>query len=237
MDQNQTVDNDLQKAIDDITNNTNIDPVFSDPVAAPSSVPEGDTGELDEPVGPFASEPVAPAPVQDTGGFIAEPVPPQINNFGGAALDASGFTGDSLPDATQIPGAVVPPAPVPPQPIMDPSQPVPVPMPEPQDAAVLGSPEMSSQLPAQPVMAPEAASSVPDSGVQQIKTAALRDLIPLVDRLNLTPSQRFNVCRGIIENLKDYSVTEQAYRAASEITDDTERAEALLYIIETIDKM
>ena len=66
MDQNQpSVDNDLQKAIDDITNTTNIDPVFSDPVAAPSSVPEGDTGELGEPVGPFPEpklEVVAPAP-------------------------------------------------------------------------------------------------------------------------------------------------------------------------------
>ena len=65
MDQNQTVDNDLQKAIDDITNTTNTDPVFSDPVAAPSSVPEGDTGELGEPVGPFPEpkvEMVAPAP-------------------------------------------------------------------------------------------------------------------------------------------------------------------------------
>ena len=47
MDQNQpSVDNDLQKAIDDITNTTNIDPVFSDPVAAPSSVPDGATGDL-----------------------------------------------------------------------------------------------------------------------------------------------------------------------------------------------
>ena len=54
MDQTQTtnpadsttasVDNDLQKAIDDIANTTSVDPVFSDPVAAPSSVPEGDTG-------------------------------------------------------------------------------------------------------------------------------------------------------------------------------------------------
>ena len=67
MDQNQTVDNDLQKAIDDITNNTNIDPVFSDPVAAPSSIPEDDTGELSEPVGPFA----APAP--DLSAFVPEP--------------------------------------------------------------------------------------------------------------------------------------------------------------------
>ena len=61
----QSVDNDLQKAIDDITNTTNVDPVFSDPVAAPSSIPEGDTGELGEPVGPFPDpkvEMVAPAP-------------------------------------------------------------------------------------------------------------------------------------------------------------------------------
>lgn len=33
MDQNQTVDNDLQKAIDDITNTTNTDPVF--PILSP----------------------------------------------------------------------------------------------------------------------------------------------------------------------------------------------------------
>ena len=65
MNQNTTVDNDLQKAIDDITNNANADPVFSDPVAAPSSVPEGDDGALAEPVGPFPEpkvEMVPPAP-------------------------------------------------------------------------------------------------------------------------------------------------------------------------------
>ena len=71
MDQNQTVDNDLQKAIDDITNKTNVDPVFSDPVAAPSSVPEGDTGELDESVGPFPEPPkidvMPPAPAPEIG--------------------------------------------------------------------------------------------------------------------------------------------------------------------------
>ena len=62
MDQNQTVDNDLQKAIDDITNTTNTDPVFSDPVAAPSSIPEGDTGELSAPVGPFPDDPQVEIP-------------------------------------------------------------------------------------------------------------------------------------------------------------------------------
>ena len=87
MDQNQTVDNDLQKAIDDITNTTSADPVFSDPVAAPSSVPEGDTGELSEPVGPFPEPeeepkiemvPPAPEPIDITISDIELPVPPVV---------------------------------------------------------------------------------------------------------------------------------------------------------------
>ncbi len=77
---NQNVDNDLQKAIDNITNSTSIDPVFSDPIAAPSSMPEGDNGELGEPVGPFpepkpiiaSPEPITPLEPTNT---------PQINNF------------------------------------------------------------------------------------------------------------------------------------------------------------
>jgi hypothetical protein len=72
---------------------------------------------------------------------------------------------------------------------------------------------------------------------RQVKEAALRDLIPLLDRLNMTPSQKFNICRNIFEDLRDYTVLEQAYRAATEITNETERAEALLYLVESIDKM
>lgn len=198
MDQNQTVDNDLQKAIDDITNTTNVDPVFSDPVAAPSSVPEGDTGELDEPVGPFPEpkvEMVTPGP---------EPIAP--------------FEPIDIPDLS---------APAPTAPSMPP-------MPEPT---------------VQPAPAPEPTSSVAPTtfsttapapaglNTHQVKEAALRDLIPLLDHINMTPSQKFNICRSIFEDLRDYTVLEQAYRAASEIPDETERAEALLYLVESIDKM
>ena len=74
MDQNQNIDSDLQKAIDDITKTTSVDPVFSDPVAAPSSIPEGDTGELGVAVGPFpAPEPIIPEPMA-----MPEPVVPEV---------------------------------------------------------------------------------------------------------------------------------------------------------------
>lgn len=204
MDQNQTVDNDLQKAIDDITNTTNTDPVFSDPVAAPSSVPEGDTGELGEPVGPFPEpkvEMVAPAP---------EPIAP--------------FEPIDIPELN-VPA---------PEPAAMP------PMPQPAPEPVTLAPAAPEPTLAAPEPAPAHAQSMFNSSnlnTRQVKEAALRDLIPLLDRLNMTPSQKFNICRNIFEDLRDYTVLEQAYRAATEIANETERAEALLYLVESIDKM
>ncbi len=180
MDQNQTVDNDLQKAIDDITNTTSTDPVFSDPVAAPSSIPEGDTGELSEPVGPFPEEPkvemVTPAP---------EPIAPL----------------ESIPDLT-MPTLSPDPAKTPEMPLPDPSTPT------------------DDKL-----------------NTQQIKNAALRDLAPLLDHINMDASQKFNIYCDIFKDLKDYTILEPAYKAAREIADETERAKALLFLVESIDKM
>ena len=204
MDQNQTVDNDLQKAIDDITNTTNTDPVFSDPVAAPSSIPEGDTGELGEPVGPFPEpkvEMVAPAP---------EPIAP--------------FEPIDIPELN-VPA---------PEPAAMP--PMPQPAPEPATLAPAApEPTLAAPEPAPAHTQPMFNSS--NLNTRQVKEAALRDLIPLLDRLNMTPSQKFNICRNIFEDLRDYTVLEQAYRAATEIANETERAEALLYLVESIDKM
>ena len=53
----------------------------------------------------------------------------------------------------------------------------------------------------------------------------------------MTPSQKFNICRNIFEDLHDYAILDQAYHAATEITNEAERAEALLYLVESIDKM
>lgn len=221
MDQNQTVDNDLQKAIDDITNNTNIDPVFSDPVAAPSTVPEDDTGELGDPIGPFA-DPAEEAPI--TPPAPTEPstdtvTPPQPSN--------------STPPTT-----TPPPLPN----VQPPSKPEPVesPVADEQSATVSSSsiyPDFSAPpAPPAPIM-PPMESSPSMLNMRQIKEAALRDLIPLLNHLNMSPSQKFGLYRNIFEDLHDYAILEQAYHAASDISDETERAEALLYLVEAIDKM
>ena len=165
MEQNQTVDNDLQKAIDDITNTTNIDPVFSDPVAAPSSVPEDDTGELGAAVGPFP----APAPKVEALAPAPEPIAPL------QSMDIPELT---MPDL----------------------EPAPAPMPAPD-----------SIMPPAPESAPEP------------------ELPPKPEAGNLNMHQ--------IKDLNDYTVLEPAYKTAKNIADETKRAEALLYLIESIDKM
>ena len=209
MDQNQTVDNDLQKAIDDITNTTNVDPVFSDPVAAPSSVPEGDTGELGEPVGPFPEptvEMVAPAP---------EPIAPL------EAMNIPEINNMAMPPQGAAPVAPAPVAPIAPEVPAAPVAPAPAPTPE-----LPPAPELP--------VAEEAKSSL---NVRQIKEAALRDLIPVLDTLSLSADQKFNLYKNIFEDLRDYSVLEPAYRTAKEMADDAKRAEALLYVIEAIDRI
>lgn len=204
MNQNQTVDDDLQKAIDNITNTTNTDPVFSDPVAAPSSIPEGDTGELAEPVGPFPTPEVemplpAPEPIAPLGPL---PTPEPI-----APLDPV------------MPG---------PLPEMPPAMPAPAPAP-----IVTHTPVVETQTIVEKEFEP-----IPQPlNTSQVKKAALRDLVPLLDRINMDALQKFNIYKDIFDDLKDYTILEPAYRAAREIPDETTRAEALLYLVESIDKM
>ena len=186
MEQNQSVDNDLQKAIDDITNTTSVDPVFSDPVAAPSSVPEGDTGELGEPVGPF------PEPKIE----MVEPAPEPI-----APLESI-----NIPDLNPAPAPEAPAAPEAPTPAPVIEQPTPEPIPQ-------------------------------SLNTSEVKKAALRDLVPLLDRISMDNSEKFKIYKDIFDDLKDYTILEPAYRAAREIPNEVERAEALLYLVQSIDKM
>lgn len=225
---NQAVDNELQKAIDNITNTTNVDPVFSDPVAAPSSVPEGDSGELEEPVGPFPEPVPEPAPAPELAPAPA-PDPAAAPDLSTAGLNAADLP---MPEPAPEAPAVAPEAPA-----SEPLIPEPAPMPE---AAPLTAPEPVAE-PA-PAMAPAptlTSFNQPTTGLSthQIKEAALRDLVPILGHLNMGPAQKFSLYRDIFEQLKDYTVLDAAYQAARDIPNEAERAEALLYLVQSIDKM
>ena len=156
------VDNDLQKAIDDITNTTEADPVFGDAVAAP--VEE----TVSEPTKVSVQETIEDTPMEET-------------------IEEETFV-EEAPEETPTP--------------------------------IIGG----------------GSSSAP-ANMQEIKEAALRDLTPLLEKVDLTPSQRFGFYRNAIDRFGDYSVIEVAYHTATGIQDDRERGEALLYLVDVIDRM
>ena len=115
------------------------------------------------------------------------------------------------------------------------SEPAPAPAPEPTPAP---APEPAPE----PEPVPSVEAPMPDLvpsnlNTSEVKKAALRDLVPLLDKVSMNSSEKFKIYRDIFDDLKDYTVLDPAYHAAREIPDETERANALLYLIKSIDQM
>ncbi len=68
-----------------------------------------------------------------------------------------------------------------------------------------------------------------------LKKAALKDLRPLIDKLNLSDQEKFEIHLLLIRSTDDQSLLEPAYQAAREIEDESERAKALLDVVKEID--
>lgn len=80
-------------------------------------------------------------------------------------------------------------------------------------------------------------ASYGDPDLDRVKTNALSDLRPIIEKIDLPASKKFMVYKEIIESTGDKACIEPAYNAAKAIEDDKERAEALLFIVESINKL
>lgn len=89
----------------------------------------------------------------------------------------------------------------------------------------------------EPVTAPEpVATPVQPSGdLDDIKLEALQELRPLVDKLNVSPEEKFDTYLLLLRSTDDKALIEPAHEAAKSISDETRRAQALLDIIKEID--
>ena len=77
-------------------------------------------------------------------------------------------------------------------------------------------------------------SPVADDALLDIKKEALSDLAPLVDHLDQTPEEHFRTIMMLIQATDDSSYVKAAYESAKKISDDDERAQALLDIVNEI---
>ena len=105
------------------------------------------------------------------------------------------------------------------------------------DAEVAPAPEAVAPTIGVPEIKPATPSySEGSSDLGAVKTKALTDLRPLVDKVEMTPEEKFKIYKEIIVSTKDKAAVEPAYETATRLTDEKEKAEALLYIVKTIDE-
>ena len=96
--------------------------------------------------------------------------------------------------------------------------------------------ETAAVEPAETAVEEPAAATYGDSDLGKVKTMALGDLRPILDNVDLPAEKKFKIYKDIIEATNDKACIEPAYNAAKMIADEKEKAEALLYIIEAVDK-
>lgn len=114
------------------------------------------------------------------------------------------------------------------------------------DDAVTGNPEADPEpeptvtaqpdlvVPSVPVPPAPVNGSGSDS-LESIKSEALSELRPLVDKLNVSPEEKFDTYLLLIRSTDDATLIGPAHDAASAITDEARRAQALLDVIKEID--
>lgn len=97
------------------------------------------------------------------------------------------------------------------------------------------APMNNSPMPT-PTPAP-APMSIPiaDNDLNGVKKDALTELRPLVDKLDLSPEEKFDTYLLLIRSTDDKALIAPAHEAARNIADEARRAQALLDIIKEID--
>lgn len=79
----------------------------------------------------------------------------------------------------------------------------------------------------------ESVEKMPTSGeMSDVKKSMISDLIPLMDKVSLTPEKQFGFYKELIDATHNKDLVPGAYAAAKKMADDKERAEALLYLID-----
>ena len=98
--------------------------------------------------------------------------------------------------------------------------------------ADLSAPAMAAPA---PVVAPTTPVPTADPALDNIKQAALNELRPLVDKLDVSPEEKFDTYLLLLRSTDDRELIAPAHEAAVAIVDEARRAQALLDIIKEID--
>lgn len=106
-----------------------------------------------------------------------------------------------------------------------------------EETPTVTTPAPTVEEPATPVVEEVAMPTIAPIGsdLEEIKKDALSELRPLIDKLDVSPEEKFDTLLLIIRSTDDQSLLAATHEAAKGIVDDSRRAQALLDIIKEID--
>ena len=76
-----------------------------------------------------------------------------------------------------------------------------------------------------------------DGDIAKIRENVLKDLIPLMDKVQSDPESKFEIYKDAMETLHDKALVSGAYKQASQITDENKKAESLIELMKAIDTL
>ena len=84
-------------------------------------------------------------------------------------------------------------------------------------------------------IAPEVSSD--DGDLSAVRENVLRDLIPLMDKVQGDAEYKFGIYREAMDTFHDKGLVSGAYKEASKITDEDKKAESLIELMKAIDTL
>lgn len=139
------------------------------------------------------------------------------------AANPATISTETAAPAMEIPDIPAPPAPEPPS---MPEFTVPTPEPAAPAAPEVQVPPIETYTPA----------NVNSANLEGVKSNILKDLAPLMDKIQIEPEKKFEIYSDMMEENNDATVVAPAYDAARQISDETKRGEALLALFEKIEQ-
>ena len=76
-----------------------------------------------------------------------------------------------------------------------------------------------------------------DADLDKVKSMALSDLRPILEKVDIAPEKKFMIYKDIIDLTEDKACIEPAYNSARQIADEKAKGEAMVFIVECIDKL
>lgn len=228
--------NDLQEAIDQVANNKDA----GDKPTSNADIQTDNVNAIQDQLGvppmpePFPA-PEGNAPFSD----ILPPTQPPVDNPSDGTSPAAPTTEDT--HSTNAPIDIVNPVhqinpndtPTMEQPMGD-SAPVDAPQDAEQPATDDSRVQSGEQQSAEQILS-ETLDNNDD--LKQVRENILKDLMPLMDKVQSSPEEKFDIYRDAMDTLHDKNLISDAYKTATQISDESKKAESLMSLMQEIDKM